>query len=226
MAYHQTTLAALRAALQVRWDQTPFWTEEEATAALNEAVQVFGLSTGFFREPLDVPALGAYVVLPAPLAVGTRVRYLSSTLLPSSFFDLDEGMGASWEDAVGDPRIWVPISPLLIAVTPHPATAYTLMVDGLIRVPRLNAEGDYVALGDEEQGAVLDYALHKCLVKMGPSFLAESAMALDRFRRACALRNAQLLKAHIFRAATGRAEQWLNNVRIPGGFDDRPAAAE
>ncbi len=49
MPYAAVTLATLRTRVQDRYTDDPFWTDQEATDAINEALRYFNRYTGYWR---------------------------------------------------------------------------------------------------------------------------------------------------------------------------------
>ncbi len=223
MPYQQMTLATLRSRLTERWDGAPWWTTTDANQAINEALRVWGVATGYWREPATAILVpnDPFVVLTAPLVSGARVIFNNMPLMPAGLLDLDMG-SPGWQTTTraAGPYLWVPISLRLMVVWPAlptpaagPFVQQTVTIDGMPKVPILSADGDYVNLGQEEINAILDYAVHAASISQGAPAMDATEGHRQRFWIAAQLRNEQLKTSLPLRFATGRADAWLNPPR-------------
>jgi len=205
MAYSQVTLATVRARLQDRYDSTPFWSNEEARLAINEALRVWNALTGFWKSTgtANTSAGSPYVTVPGALTFGTRVTLSNSPLTPTSIFELDNGK-PGWEATTGTPKYWAPLGLKKIAIYPIDAAGgTTLTFDGVGVTPVLTADGDYVDIGQEELNTLIGYALHVLSFKMGAEIFKKMKPQFDAFIAAAMERNAQLKASEPFQAALG-----------------------
>lgn len=226
MAFTQVTLAELRAMLTQRWEGVPWWTTVDANRALNEALKVWNIATGFWRDdsPAELVPNDPWVPFTAPIVMGTRILYNNIPLAKTSLFDLDQAK-PDWRQATGTPWAWAPVS-LRLAVVYPAVTAFDtfIQVEGLMKTPVLAADGDFVNLGQEELNAILSYALHAAAYKTGGELLAETEPHRMAFWHAAARRNQQLKRSIPLRLSTGRSDQWQQPTHHPtavtSGDDD------
>jgi hypothetical protein len=218
MAYAQVTLAQLRTLLADRWENDPFWTTVDADLAINDALRLWGGWTGFWQASYNATQIAndPFVVLNTPMSVGSRVTLNGVPLESTSLEGLDYGR-PTWQSARGTPSVWAPVDLLTFVVTPASTSNITLVVEGLRTTPTLTSASDYVQLGEEEQSAILDYALHAAAFKRGAAFLEMTKEAHDRFKLAAVLRNNQLRQSLPFREVYQRNQKQL---RVPGDDDD------
>jgi len=210
MPYASVTLAQLRVFLGQRWEDVPFWTVVDADLAINDALRVWAVLTGYWRYTASATQVGndPWITLAAPLAQGVRLSVGNYALEPTTLEGLDHGSPV-WQSARGTPAVWAPVDLQTIVVAPASAVNLLIAVDGLRETPVLIAPGDFVQLGAEEQSAVLDYALHAAAFKMGAVFLQATQPHYDRFAYAAGLRNGQLLESLAFREAYLRGQRLL-----------------
>ncbi len=219
MAYASVTRAQLRAALQLRWEGDPFWTDDDANQAINDALRLFSAYTDFWWDSATAtqPANDNFVVTTSPIGVQTRVLLENEPLEPTTLSDLDHGIN-DWQSARGTPIIWAPIDYTTIVVYPCSATTLTnLVIEGIRTTPALETDADLVQLGAEEQVAVLDYAIHAAAFKRGASFIEATQPHFQRFQQACLLRNAQLGMSRVFQDAALRGQK---ETRAPNPVED------
>jgi len=222
MAYPSVTRAQLRAALQLRWEEDPFWTDDDANQALNDALRLWSAYTDFWWDSTTAtqPANDNFVVTTSPIGVQTRVLLENVALEPTTLSDLDHGQN-DWQSVRGTPVLWAPIDYASFVVYPCSATTLTnLIVEGIRETPTLTTDADVVQLGAEEQVAILDYAIHAAAFKRGASFIEATQPHFLRFQQACLLRNAQLGMSRVFQDAALRGQKEL---RGPNAIEDGQA---
>src|SRR3990167_2003003 len=83
-AYQQYTRAQLRAQLEVRYENAPYWSTNDADRAINQALRVWNSVVGFWRATVTVTALSGdhTVALPGSLLYRTRVALADGTPIP------------------------------------------------------------------------------------------------------------------------------------------------
>lgn len=239
-AYATVDLADLTERLLARSDSVKFWTNQpqNLTDAINEALQVYGTLTGFWRgeipQPLQ-PSSDPYVPLPASLFWPVTVTCLGRTLKRSSLLALD-AVRRGWEgetvDDGGDiptrPMIWAPAGLYLIAVWPQvtATNAYGLLVNGVQQTPQLVNPGDYIQLPDADISNILDEALHVLTLGLGGDTFALTTPLHQGFMAAAARGNERLASLQVFRQAIaadrGRQERVLDRD-LPLTRDDAVA---
>lgn len=224
--YASYSLANLQAQLAQRADGSPFWTSDEATDAINEALLIWNALTGFWKETISITTTANNwdYALPASLVFGTRVEYEGKSLAQASIGDMDYGhpgwqgqTTASGGSVPTSPRVWLPLSVDMIAIWPADATGgHTLSVDGIAATPQLSASGDYIDIGNEELSAILGYALHVMALKEGGARFEGTMGYLQDFLRAAAEENDQLTMSSEFRNFIGTDENRQTRVTRGG----------
>jgi len=232
--FQQTTLVDLRRLLQDRTDGSLFWTDEEARLALNEALREWNLWTGRWRRRITLtssPGEHQYT-LPSTLTYSMAVRINGSALHPTSYYDLDlarpqwrlETAGATGVPSA--PVLWAPQSLTQIVLWPAPATSLLddLAVDGVSNTPILIEDDNFVDLGEDLLGLLLDYALHVLAFKEGGPRWKGTLGAWQVLLKAAAEDNSRLKANQAFRRAAGldyRRQQQPAKGR-PTELDDLP----
>lgn len=218
MAYQRITLADLKVSMASRWDQSLFWTDEEARTALNEALRDWNLLTGYWRARLALstvaPVLGVPVVeyaLGATLTYGMRVRK-TAALHPTSILELDlarptwrSETTASGGDVPTTPTLWAPQSLQTIVIWPAVAVAGVsdLLIDGVAATPVLVTDASFIDITDETVLILVDYAVHIAAFKEGGARWAATKPMWTAFLQAAAEENALLKASQAFRRAAG-----------------------
>jgi hypothetical protein len=207
------TLVDLRERLADRYEDVPFWTADDCNDALNEALLVWNLLTGYWRTTLELPAI-AYTWdydLTEALVFGARVQYNDQPLDVTSLWELDQGRPgwrsettASGGSVPTKPLLWAPVSLLYIHIWPAPiVSGGTYTVDGVAATPRLRFDDDTVDLGEELLAPLLDGALHMAaFVEGGDRFTATDAH-WQAFLAAAVEHNGQLTRSALFRRYLG-----------------------
>lgn len=226
MPYTATTLADLQTLLLDETDQTPFWTSEEARLALNEGLQLYNLLTGFWKRRIVVPTVAnePWVTVPGTITYGLRVEFNEYPLVLDSIAALDLAR-PTWEtettasggDVPTRPGLFLPNGLTEIGIWPADAVGQnSLVIDGVAATPQLVQPVDTVDLGEEEIGALLDYALHTLTFKIGGARFQATEAQYQRFIAAAADRNSRLKASAFFLQQMGRDQQTtLTPVRQP-----------
>lgn len=216
MPYASVTLATLRGQLQSRYTGDPFWSNTEANDAINEALRYFNLFTGYWRGSgtANTTANVAFVTVPGTLTYRTRVYVSGRALVIKSIVELYRTR-LSWRTDLTTSggavpttiREWAPVGLGQIAIWPTDAAGgTTLSFDGVRLTPVLTADGDFLDLGNEEIGILLDEALYVLGFKR-PSLLDSLQPRHQRFLAACLERNDQLRKSSFFKRVLGLDQQ-------------------
>lgn len=214
MPWTSETLPSLRDALKDRWESVPFWTDDEARLALNEALCCWNLLTGYWRTTITIDARPdePFHVLPTAITFRTRVLSGTSPLAIASLVDLSRGRPGWWTETVADggvvptiPKVWAPVSLQLIAVWPTPAAylANGFTVEGIAATPQLSGESDTVDLEEGVLGVILDYALHVAAFKEGWARFVATSPLFRGFLEMAAEENSQLKASSLYRAYMG-----------------------
>lgn len=201
MPYQQVTRAQLRTRLTQRWDQTPFWTTADANDAINEALRVYNLLTGYWRTT-TVEVLSPndpFVPLDSTMLSGTRVNWQDRPLVKTTIDALDR-LEVSWRTqtiASGGgvptrPTLWAPIALNLFIIWPADTQSRQIVVDGVRATPVLTDDAQYVDIGEEELSTLVGYALHAAALSAGMPTLARTVGGWKGLLEAGQLRNQQL----------------------------------
>lgn len=178
-----------------------FWSNDELNAYINVALRDFNRFTGYWhrRITLTTQQYNPYLSLPTSMTLGMRVEFNSSPLAQGSLFDWDK-MYPYWEGEPDTPVEWAPVGMALIALRPADATgSNSLVVDGVSATPVLTADGDFVDLGQEQFGAILDYIQHLAAFKEGGQEFVNTKGLLEHFYRECALNNERFRASSLYR---------------------------
>lgn len=213
MAYTTKTLGDLQHLLAMKWEDTPFWTPEEARLAVNDALAWWGLLTGSWPQRATLnAAIGEHeYALPGTLLWRTRVIFQGTVLEISSRADLDRGQPTWMGETAGDvgvpaaPLVWAPISLQSIAIWPAPAATVIngLVVDGLGDAPILSEDADTVDLEEGWISHLLGMALCTAAWKEGGPRFASTLPLFQAFIGAAVEQNGQLTSSQVFRSLLG-----------------------
>ena len=204
--YARITFGALKARLTERvGNNTIFWIDREKGYAINEAIRIWAALTGEWNRPFAIPTTGGvFYDTPKQLSGVYRVKFGTKTLPQTSLYELDNGFG-SWQTAsTATPRYWAPIGLSLFALYPPPAAGGTLLLEGPQSPPALGNDADFIDLGDEEVGRVLDYAHFYLTFKEGGQELGSALSLLSQFVESAVLRNRRLLASAFFKEYPGK----------------------
>jgi hypothetical protein len=212
--YTTVTLADLKVGMAQQWDDSVFWTEEEARLAINEALRDWNLLVGRWHRRLTM-STGAGTVeyaLASTLLYGTRVTVGTVPLIPASLLELDlarptwrSETTASGGDVPTTPIHWAPISLQRIAIWPATAGVgvNNLLVDGVSATPVLVEDADTVDLGEELHDPLLGYALHVAAFKEGGARWQATLPAFTAFLQLAAQENSLLKVSKAYRRFAG-----------------------
>lgn len=211
--YQNYTLTDMLTQLSYKFEDVPFWVEAEAIDALNEALLMWNVLTGFWKETITLTGTATNwdYALPDSMVFGMRVLYNGKILSQASLSDMDNGK-PGWQSQITtsggnvptSPQIWLPLSIDMIAIWPAPAvTGGIITVDGVMATPQLVAPGDFINIGNEELGAILGYALHALAFKEGGARFQSTMEYFKEFLQAAAEENDQLTESSEFRNFIG-----------------------
>lgn len=212
MSYASITLATLRARLQDRYTGDPFWSAQEATDAINEALRQFNLFTGYWRGSTGVVTVAGspFITVPGSLTYRTRVTRVGLALARKSIVEWYRTT-RNWRtqrttDGGAVPstiREWAPIGLSAIAIWPTDPVGGTALTLEAVRItPILTLAADFLDLGDEEQVLILAEALYILSFKR-PSILGEMKAQHRMFLEGCLERNDQLRASSYYRRVLG-----------------------
>jgi hypothetical protein len=212
MAYGQITLTTLQANLAEKFDSAAFWTSEESRRALNEGIRVYNMLTGFWRTTatLTLIPFDPFLSLPGTLTYRTRVSVAGKPLEPASLFDMDNGR-SNWraENTLSggtvptNVKVWIPAGISLIFIWPAVTVNTACLVDGITTAPTLVNGADFVDIGQEELGPLLNYALHVLTFKEGGVRFKATMKYYADFIEACAQKNGRIRLSNMYRWVQG-----------------------
>lgn len=212
MAYTQVTLTELLAQLATKYESVPYWTEAEGTLAINEALRVWSMLTGVWKERVSVSTTTSpWLAVPSPLYYNVRMQFAGAPLGRSSVGDLDNGR-PGWEiestttggDVPTTPKMFAPAGLQLFAIWPADASgSNTVEVDGVVEAPTLSALTDYIDINNASIQPILGYALHYLAFKEGGVRWAATQKYYKEFLLAAVDQNDRLATSALFRKAMG-----------------------
>lgn len=226
MSYTSVTLATLRTRLQERYDDVPFWTDQDAQDAINETLRLFNLYTGYWRTVAATASTTAgtpFVTVPGSLTYRTRVYRSGRVITRKSLVELYRTRRNWRTDTTTDGgstpttiREWAPVGLRTIAIWPTDAVGGTQLLFDAVRItPILTADGSFLDLGEEEITLLLSEALYILSFKR-PSLLETFQPLHQAFLAGCLERNEQLRASSVFRQAAGLdQEQRLEPIKAP-----------
>ena len=205
MAYTAYDLDDLKLKLEARWDGVPFWDDAEALIAVNEALLMWNVLTGFWKRRVTIATVVGQqdYSLPSTMVFGMRIEYNNVPLEPTSTAEMDEGRPGWQGQASATPKVWIPLDLDTIRVWPAPDAVGTLTVDGVSATPQLTYDGETVDIGSEALTPIIGYALHVLTLKEGGARFAATMPLFQAFLAAAAEENNQLLKSAFFLHAMG-----------------------
>lgn len=222
--YSQFTLAQLIALFYEQvGGNTTFWRTDEATRILQEALRVFNVLTGFWRDRIDMGGTVAgqiYYATPPGLTYILRVEVNEVPMTSAQLWDLDYGE-PTWESETCTsstiPQVFAPVGFNQFVLWPASfAGLESLIVEGVTPAPVLTNVG-FVNLGQDELETILDYSEHIAQFKEGGQEFEASQLQLKEFLKEAASRNAVLMQSSKFRKWMGLTDQKKRPMRTPAG---------
>lgn len=190
-----------------RLQNSPFWTQPEQTALINESLRTWSALTGYWktRVLLTTQPTLPYYSLAGFITFGMHLEFNGTPLVQSSVINWDKG-SPYWEGrpSPNGPEEWAPIGISLIAIKPTDQVGgRTIVVDGVAAAPQLSKPGDFIDIGDEEFSALVGYQQYLAAFKEGGAEFESSLALYQAFLQAAAVKNEKLLASAIFRRAMG-----------------------
>lgn len=219
MPYQNYTLASLTSLVYARLqNNTAFYVQAgggclEIQEAINEALRVFQLGTGYWRSRASVPTVAKRCVyaLPAGAITPLRLCYNTAPLDVASVFDIDNAY-PGWQSqttltakAPNAPTLWGPFgAPNLFFIWPADAAgSNTLQLDYIAVTPVLVNQTDYVSIDSSMLQPIVDYCNHVLSFKRGGQVFLATMPMLQSFMRAMADRNSMLRASDAFKGLLG-----------------------
>ena len=205
------TRADLRDRLRTMWEGVPFWTEDDANDALNEALRAFNLFTGYWRQTETLPGAAATheYALSGILLYRTRLLWEGLPLYNTSMWALSNLRPNWWLETAGEtgvptrPYLWAPMGLQLVMLWPAPAGGGTLTVEGSAETPSLEFEDDSLDLGRDQLQAIVGMALHLASFKEGAERFEATKRYYTDFLTYCVSVNSDLKQSSLFRPFAG-----------------------
>lgn len=213
--YQSYTLQDLQLRMAEKYDSSIFWTADEATDAINEALLMWNLLTGFWKDTITITTTNGNwdYALPSSIVFGMRVEYDGKPLGFASMQDMDNGkpgwQGQTTTSGGSVPTTvskWLPLSIDMIAIWPADEGGHTLTVDGVSATPKLVDLTDFIDIGAEALNVILGYALHALALKEGGDRFEGTMPYFLQFLSEAAEENDQLTQSSIFREFIGSDE--------------------
>jgi len=214
MAYTEVSLAELQVAMRRRWDQSVFWTDEQARLAINEALRLWNLLVGRWHTTQTISSIAGQVTydLTATILYSTRLRLADGLpVYPTSILELDLGRPtwrsetvASGGDVPTTVTLWAPLSLRQIVIWPATAGGVDdLILEGIAATPVLVEADDRIDLGQELEDTILSFALHVVAFKEGGVRWRSTLPYFDAFIQAAIESNGRLKANQAFRRWAG-----------------------
>lgn len=171
-------------------DNSLFYPEYQVTNAINEALQVLNLFTGYYQTTLQIGLSVANrffynipnnMIFPMQVYIDQRMIYkspLSDTCrMVTNFLRNDQ-----LQD--GSPLYWVPIGIRLFVLTPADTTGgRQLEVVGVVEPPVLAASTDVAQLSDSWMELIEDYAFYTLVLTEGGKIFADASKLFQKFQK-------------------------------------------
>ena len=223
MPFQQVTLAQLTTLEQARFDNPGFWSAQEYTDAFNEALSLFQLATGRWRQRFIVTTVANRVFYSIPDLPQLQVASICQVLQPlrvsfnggpamgwSSFTDLDcsypgwQTQTTATAGCPGTPMMAGPAGLNYLWIWPADAAGNnSRALDALANAPQLVVPSDFVNLDETEIVGLLDYGQWRLSQKRGGVFFQRTMPLFQGYLRMLADRNSYLLNLSIFRQVVG-----------------------
>ncbi len=218
--YNRVTLVDLIARLTERvGNNSVFWADTEKKYAINEAIRIWNAMTGqWAKTVVAMPSQAGTVfyLVPNQLISLQRVRYNGAVLTQSSLFELDNGV-YNWQGAAtSTPKQWAPVGQAIMAVWPPAPAGGSFALEGISSAPALGSGGDFIDIGDEELGRLLDYAHFYLAFKEGGLELQSTLPLVSNFVESAVLRNKRLRASGYFRKYVGQSRDEEEREPRPG----------
>lgn len=212
MPLTETTLQELLTEMGQRWAGTPFWTDDDALQAINEALRFWNLLTGQWKGQVALPtSTSFFYTVPTTLTFQFRVTWNGIPLQPTSIRGLDLG-SPNWRNqtvSTGNPvparpTRFAPCGLKSFAIWPKDVVlTNSLIVEGVTNTPVLVNPGDFLDLGDEERDPILKEALHVASFKVGGAIWKKTFAFHQAFLLAAVDRNSRLKADTLLRRIAG-----------------------
>lgn len=183
------TLSALRSRVYDRLEEnTAFYTSAEVNRAINEAILVLNLMTGFLQASGTVTTAANQVWYSTPsgilypLRVALDGRALQRSGLRALSLSTPSWMLETSTNTGRPPEYWIPLGFTKFGINPADSSnGRTLTVTGISEAARLTADSDAITYPPEFGDAIEEYAAHVCQLKAGGAVAGNAMMAYQNF---------------------------------------------
>jgi hypothetical protein len=203
----RVNLAQFRQQVRNQLQQSPFWTDAELNANINESLRTWNCLTGQWKRPVTITTQQnrPYYSLAGLLVFGMRVQFGSLPLAQSSLTNWDKE-SPQWEGrpSASGPDEWAPVGISIIAIKPADAVGNrTLTINGVAATPILTTDADFIDIGEEEFDSLLNYNQYLAVFKCGGAEFESCLPLYQSFLKAAASKNERLNASNLFRRAMG-----------------------
>lgn len=231
MPYQNLNLSALTTLVQNRVQNLAFWSQQEITDSISEAIKLWQVGTGFWKSRIEVTTVAKRCIydltaindqsgkpLVQTVLMPIRCCFNGASMHPTGWTDIDS-TGRSWQTdltgsaAVPDtPILWGPMGLNLMFIWPADATGNnSLQLDVLQRAPVLVNSIDFLNLDSTEVPAFLSGVVHFLTFKRSGIAFKSTTKGFKEFLKAMALRNSHLQLVSSYRSYMG--EDTSRNLR-------------
>jgi hypothetical protein len=217
--YHRVTLGDLITKLTERLgENTTFWTSQEKTDAINEAIAFWQAMTGQWTATFIVgPNLeqSTFMAVPRQVVSNQRISINGTPLSSASLAEMDDGF-PGWQATTGTTAYWTPAGMNYVAFSPAPAASDAILFQGISASPRLAASGDFIDIGDEELTRLLGYAQAYLTFKEGPTESSATDPSVQTMMEAATFKNSRLKGSALYRKFMGESRDvWQRPYQLP-----------
>lgn len=230
--YCSTSLSTLRTLLQLKWESVPFWSNEEARTAINEALRVWNMLTGMWkrRETITTIANQVWYSLTSTMVYELRMDFGMKPMELTSITDLNNGR-PGWEGestlttgAPAKPTLFAPAGLTLVGIWPADAAGGNqLVLDSVRQTPVLVNDTDCMDYPNSDFSTLLGFALHVASFKEGGRRFSSTQRYRREFLMAAAQLNSRLKASAFFRREMGLD---MNRVQMPMELPTPPPQAQ
>lgn len=185
------TLSELEARVYRRIEENfLFYPKYQVDNAINEALQVLNLFTGYYQSTLTIGVTVATrfwydvpntMIFPMQVYVDRRMIFKAS--LSSTCTSIRDFLSANNLND-GGPLYWIPIGIRAFIVTPADTTGgRSLEIVGVVEPPVLTSSADVAKLSDSWLELVEDYAFYTLVLVEGGKIFADASKLFQKFQK-------------------------------------------
>lgn len=223
MAYQQYYWTDIRDRLAERYDEKPFWTDEQALLAFNEALRFWNLLTSRWQVTVTQPTVARqfFCTVSSTLLWRARVAFNGYPLSVSNRFDLNNARYAWRTEATinvpPQPIVWAPISLQTFYLWPADAIGgNTLTIAGVAATPVLTYDAGFVDIGEDHLDLLIGYSLHRLTFVKGGTFFQATGDLYRQLLVSAAEENDQIKTSEVYRRIV-QGDEARGLKRLRGG---------